>query len=101
MRPNIGITAPSKFYPAYYFLRFAVWLCGGRPVALRTLESIQRGDIDGLIVGGGTDVFPGLFQNDPKQDYLYDQKRDEMEIAWLAKAEKEGLPVLGICRGRR
>lgn len=66
---------------------------------LRTLESLDDHKIDGLIVGGGTDVFPGLFQNDPKQDYLYDQPRDEMEMAWLKRAEADDIPVLGICRG--
>jgi putative glutamine amidotransferase len=40
-----------------------------------------------------------LFQLDPKENYLYDRPRDEMEIAWLKRAEKETIPVLGICRG--
>lgn len=100
MRPRIGITTPNNlWHPAYYFIQFSVWLCGGRPVPLRTLERVKREDIQGLVLGGGTDIFPGLFQNDPKQDYLYDQKRDEMEIAWLKKAERENIPVFAICRG--
>lgn len=46
-------------------------------------------------------MFPALFQDEPepKKDYTYDHDRDEMEMYWLRKAENEGLPVLGICRG--
>lgn len=99
-RPKIGITTPDKNLDrAYPFLWLGVRLGGGRPIRLRRQGSLQRNDIQGLVLGGGTDIFPGLFQNDPKQDYLYDHKRDEMEIAWLKRAEKENLPVLAICRG--
>jgi len=100
MRPKIGITTPNTlFHPAYYFIQFSVWLCGGRPVPLRTLDSIERSDIRGLVLGGGTDVFPQLFEGTPKDKYKYDHERDETEIAWLKKAEKENIPVFAICRG--
>lgn len=99
-RPVIGITAPNKrWHIPYFLIRFSVWVCGGRPLALKTPESVENRNVDGLVIGGGTDVFPGLFQNDPKQNYFYDHDRDEMEIGWLKRAEKEDIPVLGICRG--
>jgi len=100
MRPPIGITTPNtRFHIAYYFIKLSVWLCGGKPIPLRTPDAIKSQKVRGLVLGGGTDVFPGLFQNDPKQDYLYDHDRDEIEMAWLQRAEKENIPVLGICRG--
>ncbi|MFP4098410.1 MAG: gamma-glutamyl-gamma-aminobutyrate hydrolase family protein [Alphaproteobacteria bacterium] len=100
MRPRIGITTPNKrFHIAYFLIKAGVWLAGGKAVPLRTLESLGKYKVNGLVLGGGTDVFPGLFQNDPKQEYLYDHDRDEMEMSWLRRAEKENLPVLGICRG--
>lgn len=99
-KPVIGITAPNKrFHIPYYLIRFSVWLCGGLGLPLRHKETVDNREVDGLVIGGGTDVFPGLFQNDPKQNYFYDHDRDEMEIGWLKRAEKENIPVLGICRG--
>lgn len=99
-RPLIGITTPKRFFHlAYYFIRLSVFFCGGKSVPLKDIHSLEKYDLDGLIIGGGTDVFPGLYQNDPKQDYHYDRARDEMEMAWLRKAELENIPVLGICRG--
>lgn len=100
MRPKIGITTPNTlFHPAYYFIKFSVWLCGGRPVPLRTQTTIEREGIQGLVLGGGTDVFPQLFEGMPKEKYKYDRERDEMEIAWLKKAEIDKIPVFAICRG--
>ncbi|MEE4376453.1 MAG: type 1 glutamine amidotransferase [Candidatus Competibacteraceae bacterium] len=99
-RPVIGITTPNKrFHVAYFFIKFSVWLCGGKALPLRTLEGVESKKVDGLVLGGGTDIFPGLFQSDPKQHYFYDHQRDEMEIAWLRKAEREKIPVFAICRG--
>jgi putative glutamine amidotransferase len=99
MRPVIGITSPvRRFNRTYWTLWFAVWVNGGRPRIL-TSKTNKNLKIDGLLLGGGTDVFPGLYQQDPKQNYLYDPERDDMEIAWLHRAEEEHLPVLGICRG--
>ncbi|WP_417798537.1 gamma-glutamyl-gamma-aminobutyrate hydrolase family protein [Terasakiella pusilla] len=55
--------------------------------------------LDGLVIGGGTDLYPALFDHDPKPDYIYDQARDRLELTWLKKAQDEDLPTLGICRG--
>lgn len=98
--PKIGITTPNtRLEGAYYLIKLSVWLCGGRPVPLRTPQTIERTDIQGLVLGGGTDVYPGHYRAGPKARYRYDHDRDEMEMAWLAKATAEGLPILGICRG--
>tara|TARA_Y100001001_G_C7979649_1_gene298891 strand:+ start:304 stop:978 length:675 start_codon:yes stop_codon:yes gene_type:complete len=100
MRPVIGITTPNqKFNSAYLSIKLAVWLCGGRPVPLKRMQTLDDLHIDGLLVGGGTDVFPQLFKGQPKANYTYDHKRDELEIAWLKRAENDGIPVLAICRG--
>lgn len=97
-KPLIGITKPKNLISAYWMIYFCIWLFGGEPKGLSPEDPLDM-DIDGLVVGGGTDVFPGLFQKDPKQNYLYDHDRDEMEIAWLTRANNENIPVLGICRG--
>lgn len=100
-RPIIGITRPEvrKANVPFWALWLAIWLGGGRPRILSTDKPDASGQIHGLMLGGGTDVFPGLFATQPKDDYRYDRPRDEMEIKWLKRAEKELIPVFAICRG--
>jgi len=101
-KPVIVITKPDKGdIFAFCFIWLAVWLAGGKPLKITPQNSDSISHIDGIILGGGKDVFPALFQDEPepKEDYAYDHDRDEMELYWLRKAESEGLPVLGICRG--
>jgi len=77
----------------------ALWLAGGHPKITSYEEDVNDQHYDALMLGGGTDIFPGLFFKDPKENYPYDQKRDDLEIRLLKKAHKEGLPVIAICRG--
>ena len=101
-RPVIGITKPDhEGNFAYGFIWLSVWLAGGKPLKITPQNAKSVTGVQGLILGGGKDVFPALFQDEPepKKDYTYDHDRDEMEMYWLRKAENEGLPVLGICRG--
>jgi putative glutamine amidotransferase len=98
----IGITKPDyEGNFAYAFIWLSVWLAGGKPLKITPQNAKDVIGVQGLILGGGKDVFPALFQDkpEPKKNYAYDHERDEMEIYWLRKAENEGLPVLGICRG--
>lgn len=100
-KPAIGITKPGRKpvnFP-YRALWFSIRLGGGRPVVLSPDKPAPREKIHGLMLGGGTDVFPGLFQTTPRNNYNYDIPRDEMEMKWLQKADQENLPVFAICRG--
>lgn len=98
-RPVIGVTQPSVG-DALSFLAIAlgVWLAGGRPIRLHA-SGWEHAQIDGLVLGGGSDVFPGRFQTRPKAGYAYDHPREQMELALLERALAENLPILGICRG--
>lgn len=100
-KPLIGITRPAnkRINFPYRALWLAIWLGGGRPVILSPSRPEPQKHIHGLMLGGGTDVFPGLFQKNPLENYQYDIPRDEMEIRWLQKADKEKIPVFAICRG--
>jgi putative glutamine amidotransferase len=101
-KPVIGITKPDqKDNFAYAFIWLSILLAGGKPLKITPLNSGLVDNIDGLVLGGGKDVFPALFQDEPepKHDYEYDHERDEMELYWLRKAENDNIPVLGICRG--
>lgn len=98
-KPIIGITKPSsQVNPAYLALFFILIISGAKPKEI-TPSIDMNTKIDGLLVGGGTDIFPELYKKNAKENYKYDFERDDMEIKWLKKAEQEKLPVLGICRG--
>lgn len=99
-RPKIAITKPhGSDYLAYLCVAMAVRLAGGKsvPVTPRTFD--PSASFDGIVVGGGQDVFPMLFDDTPKHGYTYDQPRDEMDMRLVAVADKKSVPVLGICRG--
>lgn len=100
-KPLIGITKPdNEDLLAYGAFWLAVKLAGGKPVMLSASHKDYKGvQIDGLLLGGGKDVFPGLYNFSPKEDYIYDQARDEMEVFWAERAREEKIPALGICRG--
>jgi putative glutamine amidotransferase len=55
---------------------------------------------DGVIVAGGGDVAPAHYGEAADVDLLdLDPARDQAELAAIAAAVEQGLPVLGICRG--
>lgn len=99
-RPKIAITKPDgKEFLSYLCVAIAVRLAGGRPFPL-TAETIDdETTFDGIVVGGGQDVFPMLYDDTPKHGYAYDQPRDAMDIKLVARARQENIPMLGICRG--
>jgi putative glutamine amidotransferase len=101
MRPCIGITTSDRgLYVPRACIALGVRLAGGRPLRLRPGRPRLEADLDGLIVGGGSDVWPARYGQAPTlAKRAYDQARDAMEMAWLIRAQEGGLPVLGICRG--
>ena len=100
LKPTIGYTTRDGMLNLLQLsICFSIWLAGGRPLRLKPSTPRYDETIDGLVIGGGTDLYPALYEGLPKQNYKYDQARDEMEITWLKKAEQSDVPVLGICRG--
>lgn len=99
-KPRIGYTTRDGVRNLLQLaIHFSISICGGKAVRLQPKSPKYDESIDGLIIGGGTDLYPALYKGLPKQNYRYDQARDEMEIKWLDQAEEAGLPILGICRG--
>jgi putative glutamine amidotransferase len=99
-RPLIGVTKPNQgdrlsFWAAGLALR----LSGARTIAVTADRPGEHVGIDGLLLGGGTDIHPARFDRTPKPGYPYDVGRDEMELAWARRAFERDLPTLGICRG--
>ena len=99
-RPVIGITKPvRKDNFAYSAVAAAVYIGGGEPLALTPSEWRKRPLVNGVIFGGGQDIFPMLYDETPKQGYVYDRDRDALEIALARQASDDDIPALGICRG--
>jgi gamma-glutamyl-gamma-aminobutyrate hydrolase PuuD/predicted ATP-grasp superfamily ATP-dependent carboligase len=99
-RPVIGITKPDAGdWLAYQAMRLAIALAGGRAIKITTRAPRDPKSIDGLLFGGGSDVFPKRYAGEPKQGYRYDLARDDMEASWAEAALKHDIPVLGVCRG--
>lgn len=64
-RPRIGITGPDRGgLAAWIMTARAIRSAGGRPVRITPTRHPPRGRLDGLILGGGADVDPGLYGQD-------------------------------------
>ena len=99
-RPLIGVTKPSHGdRPAFWAVCLALRAAGAWPVRVSTPPAVMETALDGLLLGGGSDIFPAAFAELPKPDYPYDLEREALELAWVARAKALDLPVLGICRG--
>ena len=99
-KPRIGVTLPDNgAWLSWNCIRLAITLAGGKAVRVSPKNPYFDDQFDGLVLAGGTDIYPPRYQGSAKHSYRYDHKRDEMELRWLRHAEENGVPVLGICRG--
>lgn len=55
--------------------------------------------LQGLIIGGGDDIAPGLYGGNDDGKAPIDPDRDRFEIEMIEHALHTQLPLLGICRG--
>ena len=97
---TIGITDCSRYE------NYRKWIAGENGVRVIKLSYHEAnfddiGRCDGVVLTGGGDVHPRFYN---KMEYLercdeIDEKRDDFEWRVLEHAEKNRLPLLGICRG--
>ena len=83
----------------------AVSNAGGVPIILPIIADkntikLQIENIDGLVISGGYDVNPLLYNEEPLQKlgFIYPE-RDEYDVEVIKVALELGKPILGICRG--
>ncbi len=128
-KPLVGVTGPDKGgFTAWMMTRLAIIRAGGKAIRITPARTIDAKQLDALVIGGGTDVEPVHYGQEPHpqdnmktfklRDWLvsallnivrlitrqkrikgYDTKRDVMEKNLIEYALEHQLPVLGICRG--
>ncbi|MEI8030525.1 MAG: type 1 glutamine amidotransferase [Comamonadaceae bacterium] len=122
-RLKIGISAcflhpdPARAVFARKTLQYveqsmAHWVMSGDalPVMIPSpVGDTARGDVhlddyaqwlDGLVLHGGADVWPGSYGETPLQErWSGDRVRDEYELALVKAFVAAGKPVFGVCRG--
>ncbi len=99
-RPLIGVTTSERSgWRIFPLVAFNLWLTGGRAVRWVAGKPADVDKVDGIIIGGGDDISPDLYQGQIVSSARLDPGRDAMEEALVTRALERGKPVLGICRG--
>ena len=63
-------------------------------------ETPEVGVLDGLLLAGGVDVDPSLYNETPHAKLgRVERARDDLELALTREAAARGVPILGLCRG--
>jgi len=106
LKPIIGISSSLNEHilsvPIDYIQ--AITQFGGVPIVIPNIQGDAIDSIvhllDGLLLTGGGDIDPTLFNEEPLQNLgTITPERDDFEIAIIQKMMKLNKPILGICRG--
>jgi putative glutamine amidotransferase len=94
VRPRIGVTGPDRGgWPAWTATRIAVWRAGGRAVRITPSRPRSLDDVSGLIIGGGADVDPRLYNEECVGLEARRALRREMKRRWR---RRERLALIGF-----
>jgi putative glutamine amidotransferase len=96
-KPRVGITPCSRIDDYVESIKRA----GAEPVVLSNDDdpSAVLDRIDGLLLTGGLDVDPALYNESPHPATETAPERDRFEIPLSREAVKRNLPLFAICRG--
>lgn len=102
LRPVIGVTGPDQGGDhAWYFTRYAIIRAGGKPLRLTPKNSHLHEVLNGIVIGGGDDIYPTLYESEALPHNRYDKERDMFELIYIEKALTQDIPILAICRGEQ
>ncbi len=100
-RIRIGVTGPDHGgNTAWRFTAFSLRLAGAEAIRLTPSRSPFSDTLDGIVIGGGSDIDPALYGEAPHEATVHlDHKRDRMEWRLLERYLPKEIPIMGICRG--
>jgi putative glutamine amidotransferase len=100
MRPRVAITLGARTKPEVVE-RYVRYMndSGADAVVVMPGEEIAWAEIDGLVLGGGADVDPAVYGQEPHPKTEVEPDRDALELPAARKAIDDKIPILGICRG--
>lgn len=98
---KIGIIG-SRVYKRHHNYYDAVTATGGEPIDL-LLGYCKNGldGIDGIIIPGGDDINPRLYNEPNTKSYNIDDNLDNLEMKIIKDAVERKIPMLGSCRGHQ
>ncbi len=100
MIPRIGVTTSRRSgWRIFPLVAFNLRLAGARGLRWDSAREADMAAADGLIVGGGDDISPTLYEGALVAEARLDPERDALERRLVLEALAAGKPVLGICRG--
>lgn len=105
-KPVIGFSVGHHDFGDYQSVGFQrpIALAGGIPLTLSRLDTVLDDAldlVDGVVIGGGRDIEPHRYGQEPHHQALGppDPHRDEFELELVRRALERDLPLLGMCRG--
>ena len=99
---TIGVADCSKYD------KYASWISEEPDIEVVKLGYSQNNfdeikKCQGILLTGGEDVHPRFYDKPELLKFCYpddvDERRDEFDLNLIGYSQKEGLPLLGICRG--
>lgn len=99
-KPLIGITGPDRRLKwGWWAASMAIRLAGGRPLRITPANPHSNRRLNGIIIGGGSDIDPLLYGGKSLEKPQHDAARDSLELRMIKRAWQRRIPILGICRG--
>ena len=83
-RTVIGVTGPDRGgLVAWTMTALALWRCGAKPVRIRPGSGTDETRLDGVVIGGGTDVDPFHYGEEKLRETAAEAQRKNSIADWL------------------
>ncbi|UTS81645.1 gamma-glutamyl-gamma-aminobutyrate hydrolase family protein [Phaeobacter piscinae] len=100
MKPRIAVTVSRRSgWRIFPLMALNIWLSGGHAVRWQSNREADLSTVDAVVIGGGDDIAPTLYDGQIMPEVRLDPDRDALEAAIVREATRQDVPLLGICRG--
>lgn len=85
-RPLIGVTGPDQGgWAAWFFTRLSLFISGARALRITPENPVDSEKIDGLILGGGSDINPERYLPDMEQLEEWNKDDSGSRLPWYTR----------------